>query len=281
MFDNLINEELNVCQLAADKSPNNYHSWTHRIWLLKKLKTLNDQYKINCLYMKEYDFSENWVSKHVSEFSGFHYRQFCIRNIFSIATKSMWKNLNDYIHINLRTSFAHVLLSHFPKDNLVKLSENEILSCSEDDLISVLLVHSYRNCNCNINIFLTCRKFEILFHELICNNELLRFYKFHETLWYHRRFIVHEILSVMYDYVGLLKQNGILMKENCIHCKSGYISEKQAKMVKYDSNHVYSSNLFKILISHESEFIEEMRSIGDNYCERHEKYLKYIEGINN
>lgn len=280
-IDNLVNEELRICQLAADKSPNNYHSWSHRMWLLQKLKNIDKQYNLNLLYMKEYDFSEHWISKHVSDYSCFHYRQFCIKNIFAIETDSLWKDVNDYIHINLRNSFVHVLMANYPSDSTVNLVEKDLLSCTPDNLLNVLFINSYKNCNCNINNFLTCRKFEILFHELNSNNELLRFYKGHETLWYHRRFIVFQILNVMYEYFGLQKLNGILIKGNCKKCKSDCLVEKQAKLVRYDSNRIYLSNLFKILLNHEKKFIEEMKMNSDHYSERHEKYLKYVQGINN
>ncbi|KAI8434118.1 hypothetical protein MSG28_012255 [Choristoneura fumiferana] len=37
-IETLISEELHICQLSSDKSPNNYHSWNHRMWLAVRLR---------------------------------------------------------------------------------------------------------------------------------------------------------------------------------------------------------------------------------------------------
>lgn len=277
--ENLITEELNVCQLAADKSPNNYHSWNHRMWFISKLKDIQKLFNISKVYIKEYEFSENWTSKHISDFSCFHYRHFCIKNIFTLDSYESWRHFNDYINVDFRKTLVKLISSSFPDDST--LNENILCSYSDDNLINLLLSHSYKSCKCDVNNFIVCKKIEILFCELMVNDELLRYYNKHETLWYHRRFIIHEILSVIYEYFGLIRHNGVLVKDTCRKCKTNILVEKQAKIVRYDSNRIYSSNLFKVLLNHEKEFVEEMRNIGDNYSDRHEKYLKYVEGINN
>ncbi|KAI5651593.1 protein prenyltransferase alpha subunit repeat domain-containing protein [Phthorimaea operculella] len=210
-IENLANEELSICELASDKSPNNYHSWNHRMWLLNQLKHKEKQFDLNFLYIKEYDFSERWSSKHVSDFSCFHYRQFCIKNIFAINNES-WKAFENTINSNLRKTFVRVLASNFPQDSTIQTSEENLISYSEDNLVSLLLSYAIKSCKCITNNVLVCRKLEVLFHELVLNDELLRFYKYHETLWYHRRFVIHEIIAIMYEYYGLVRQNGVLVK---------------------------------------------------------------------
>ncbi|XP_049871470.1 protein prenyltransferase alpha subunit repeat-containing protein 1 [Pectinophora gossypiella] len=279
-IENLANEELHICELASDKSPNNYHSWNHRTWVMNKLKKYEKQFDLNFLYVKEYDFSERWSSKHVSDFSCFHYRQFCIKNIFTISNNS-WKSLETSINGNLRKTFVRVLALHFPKDFSIQASENDLISYTEDNLVNLLLSYTVKNCNCITNNSLVCRKLEILFHEMVLNNELLRYYKYHETLWYHRRFIIHEIIAIMYEYYGVVRQNGALVKNVCKKCNLDEIRQKQPKMGRYDGERVYSSILFKVTLAHEMNYIQERRNDNDNYADRHEKYLKFVEGLNN
>lgn len=281
-IDHLVFEELEVCHLASDKSPNNYHSWNHRMWLLNKLKAIEKQilFNLSNLYITEYNFSEEWILKHVSDFSCYHYRQFCIKNIFTFDNES-WKIFSNTVNTNLHQGFIKYLVANFPKDITVEVSEENLDTYSEDNLVNLLLSNVAKNCNCISNNVLVCRKLELLFNELVINNGLLTFYKYHETLWYHRRFIVHEIIAIMYDHFGLVRQDGVLVKESCRKCQIDDLRQKQAKIGKYDSERVYSSLLFVVLIAHEKKFAGERRIDTDHYVDRHEKYLKFVEGLNN
>ncbi|XP_075979699.1 protein prenyltransferase alpha subunit repeat-containing protein tempura [Anticarsia gemmatalis] len=278
-IEDLVNEDLTICELAAYKCANNYHSWNHRMWLLKTLKNIRKQFDLNFLYIKEYGFSERWSSNHVSDFSCFHYRQFCINNIFTISQES-WSTLENSVDVNLRKNLASFIVQNYPND-AVQVTEENIVSYSDEKLINLLLGYAVKNCNCLQNNALESRKLEILCQEFALNNELLRFYKYHETLWYHRRFIAHEVITLIYEHFDLVRQNGALVKNVCRKCNKEEIRQKQAKIVRYDSNRIYSSILFNILLSHEKKFVEERRNDCDTYADRHEKFLKYVEGLNN
>ncbi|KAG5841249.1 hypothetical protein ANANG_G00197540 [Anguilla anguilla] len=65
---------MKVCGEAAGRYPSNYNAWSHRIWVLQNmaqgnLKVLHD----------ELSSMKLWVSMHVSDHSGFHYRQFLLK----------------------------------------------------------------------------------------------------------------------------------------------------------------------------------------------------------
>lgn len=248
------------------------------MWVLDTLKNYRKQYDIAFLFIKEYGFSERWASKHISDFSCFHYRQFCIKNILTID-KSKWRNFESTIDNNYRKSLVCALSSNFPQD-AISASEDSMLSYSEEQLINLILGHANKICSCHpTNNASLCQQIEVLFYELVLNNELLRFYKHHETLWYHRRFVVHELVWLMNDHFGFVRQNGALVKKICRICNVD--TKKQAKIVRYDCNRVYSSILFNVLINHEKRFVDERRIDGDNYSDRHEKYIKFVEGLNN
>ena len=66
----IVDRELEVCTSAARKYRNNYHAWTHRIWLLKTYSFSNAR-----ILESELDFTSVWMTENVSDFSGYHYRQ--------------------------------------------------------------------------------------------------------------------------------------------------------------------------------------------------------------
>lgn len=265
--------------MTSDKSPNNYHSWSHRLWFINKIKSIIKQYDMSSLYIKEYNSSERWISKHVSDFSCFHYRQFCMKNIFALSNSS-WKTFESSLDINFRKVFVRLLANNFPNDSTIQACEENLVSYSEENIINLLLPNNIKNCTCNVDNVSLCRKLEVLCHELVLNNELIQFYKQHETLWYHRRFILHEIIDIMYCHFGLIRQNGVLVKKCCKYCRSRDLRQRQAKITRYDSDCIYTSILFQVVLTHEKKFIEERQNDGDNYALRHEKYLKFVEGFN-
>ncbi|XP_036383094.1 protein prenyltransferase alpha subunit repeat-containing protein 1 [Megalops cyprinoides] len=72
----ILQEEMKVCTEAAGRYPSNYNAWSHRIWVLQNmakgnLKILHD----------ELSSMKLWVSMHVSDHSGFHYRQFLLKSL--------------------------------------------------------------------------------------------------------------------------------------------------------------------------------------------------------
>ncbi|XP_040212715.1 protein prenyltransferase alpha subunit repeat-containing protein 1 [Rana temporaria] len=76
----IIQEEMNVCGEAAGRYPSNYNSWSHRIWVLQHLGKLNIK-----LLIDELSSTKQWVSTHVSDHSGFHYRQFLLKSLLAKA----------------------------------------------------------------------------------------------------------------------------------------------------------------------------------------------------
>lgn len=76
----IVQEEMNVCGEAAGRYPSNYNSWSHRIWVLQHLGKLNIK-----LLIDELSSTKQWVSTHVSDHSGFHYRQFLLKCLLAKA----------------------------------------------------------------------------------------------------------------------------------------------------------------------------------------------------
>ncbi|XP_048847959.1 protein prenyltransferase alpha subunit repeat-containing protein 1 [Brienomyrus brachyistius] len=70
----VLRQEMKVCAEAASRYPSNYNAWSHRIWVLQNLAMGN----LKILH-DELSSMKLWVSTHVSDHSGFHYRQFLLK----------------------------------------------------------------------------------------------------------------------------------------------------------------------------------------------------------
>ncbi|XP_073873729.1 protein prenyltransferase alpha subunit repeat-containing protein 1 isoform X8 [Macaca fascicularis] len=146
----LIQEEMEVCGEAAGRYPSNYNAWSHRIWVLQHLAKLDVK-----ILLDELSSTKHWASMHVSDHSGFHYRQFLLKSLISqtvIDSSVMEQN-------PLRSEPALVL----PKDEEAAVSTEEP----------------------RINLH------HLLEEEVEFSTDLIDSYPGHETLWCHRRHIFY------------------------------------------------------------------------------------------
>ncbi|CDQ90851.1 unnamed protein product [Oncorhynchus mykiss] len=91
----VLHEEMKVCADAAGRYPSNYNAWSHRIWVLQNmapgnLKVLHD----------ELSSMRQWVSMHVSDHSGFHYRQFLLKALVRELSQSLPHKANPHHQAN-------------------------------------------------------------------------------------------------------------------------------------------------------------------------------------
>uniref|UniRef100_A0A670ZYM0 Protein prenyltransferase alpha subunit repeat containing 1 n=1 Tax=Pseudonaja textilis TaxID=8673 RepID=A0A670ZYM0_PSETE len=146
----LVKEEMDVCCDAAGRYPSNYNAWSHRIWVLQNLAKLNTK-----ILLDELSSTKHWVSIHVSDHSGFHYRQFLLKSLIVRTGTDCIIKLFDHP--------ANQQTSCFPKD---EADEDAEAFCMEKQLPD----HSL-----------------YLKEEIELCTDLINTYPGHETLWYHRR----------------------------------------------------------------------------------------------
>ncbi|XP_074602449.1 protein prenyltransferase alpha subunit repeat-containing protein 1-B-like [Brevipalpus obovatus] len=89
--DDMVNNELNLCYEAADRYQSHYHAWNHRRWVIQELG-----HGINiCFY--ELETNKNWIQRHVSDFSGYSYRQFIFLRLNHLLKKSVTDRNNSQV----------------------------------------------------------------------------------------------------------------------------------------------------------------------------------------
>ncbi|XP_030215225.1 protein prenyltransferase alpha subunit repeat-containing protein 1 [Gadus morhua] len=79
----LLHQEMSVCSEAAGRYPSNYNAWSHRIWVLQHIAKDNVE-----VFLEEFSSMRRWVSMHVSDHSGFHYRQFLLQALLTELCKA-------------------------------------------------------------------------------------------------------------------------------------------------------------------------------------------------
>ncbi|NXN08466.1 PTAR1 protein, partial [Indicator maculatus] len=139
----LVQEEMNVCSEAAGRYPSNYNAWSHRIWVVQHLGKLTVKILLDELLSTKY-----WVSMHVSDHSGFHYRQFLLK---SLTGRTVTDN-NTLVQ------------NHMVHEQKEEGSAGAEAACTEEQ--SVDLQHHLEK-------------------ELELCTELIDTYPGHETLWCH------------------------------------------------------------------------------------------------
>nr|XP_021550095.1 protein prenyltransferase alpha subunit repeat-containing protein 1 [Neomonachus schauinslandi] len=145
----LIREEMEVCGEAAGRYPSNYNAWSHRIWVLQHVAKLDVR-----ILLDELSSTKHWASMHVSDHSGFHYRQFLLKSLISQTVID-----GSVLEQNpLRSEPALVL----PKDEAAASTEEARINLPR-----------------------------LLEEEVEFSTDLIDSYPGHETLWCHRRHVFY------------------------------------------------------------------------------------------
>ncbi|KAM4707599.1 protein prenyltransferase alpha subunit repeat-containing protein 1 [Discoglossus pictus] len=151
----LVQEEMQVCCEAAGRYPSNYNAWSHRIWVIQHMGKLNIK-----LLIDELSSTKNWVSVHVSDHSGFHYRQFLLKSLLGRSLADCDRSL--------------------PTASLC-VNQQKMCLPKEEEV-------SWESPWSDLPLMLE--------EEMELNRDLIESYPGHETLWCHRRQIfglIHQL----------------------------------------------------------------------------------------
>lgn len=253
----LVTSEVHTCQLAAELYPNNYYAWNHRIWCLNQLATNSGTY-ISFL-INEWLQTHKWVSTHVSDHSGFQYRQQLLHRFVYLSPNSysvVRKCTTDIEKSSLRSLQMFLSPSESKLDSPLteetKLMLHEALSskCEKVDSIPLGLILS----------------------EFFFNTDLIVVFPGHEALWYHRRFVLHifqECVSSLKTQIGTESHSP---KDN-----NGVSLEKTKRVESL------SDCLTQRIVRFETVLYSRAKSSKDrqaNYAEKHRAWLASIMKIN-
>ncbi|XP_072467390.1 protein prenyltransferase alpha subunit repeat-containing protein 1 isoform X4 [Notamacropus eugenii] len=150
--EQIVQEEIEVCGEAAGRYPSNYNAWSHRIWVLQHLAKLDVK-----ILLDELSSTKHWASMHVSDHSGFHYRQFLLKSLIS------------------QTVTDSAILEQSP------LVSEQIPDLPKDDDEEDATAERHRVVDLS----------RLLEEEVELSTDLIDNYPGHETLWCHRRHVFY------------------------------------------------------------------------------------------
>ncbi|NWR76252.1 PTAR1 protein, partial [Centropus unirufus] len=130
----LVQEEMNVCSEAAGRYPSNYNAWSHRIWVLQHLGKLSVK-----ILLDELSSTKYWVSMHVSDHSGFHYRQFLLKSLIgrtvtenNVLLQNLMVNRQNFgIQKEEQSADAGATCAEEQKIDVPRCLEDELELCTE------------------------------------------------------------------------------------------------------------------------------------------------------
>lgn len=244
---NLLENELEVCEMAARKNPNNYHAWTHRIWCMETLGAKTANFK--SVIFDELEFSQKWVSEHVSEHTGFHYRQYLFNTVKQTRNIT---SVYEFYYYEVTKILGQVSETD-PRDILTFLLGKEKLKPQE----TINLVNFF------------C----LLLYDLFNLIEMLNsVYPNHESIFYHRRYLVYQLIKTAHEYHSLCFNTDPKLEVFLYGTNIENSGEKQPKLFKSQPNKVQSSLLYQNLVKSETEFVRQ----SGNLVKRYEKWLKFV-----
>ena len=123
--------ERTLCTTAAERHPNNYHAWNHRLWLLQWMVRTRGR---NELLRLEFEGMKAWAEVHVSEHSGLHYLDRLVEVIVSMASKDNVILLTTALHASDALGAYEEMLK-FNKSLIVKYPGHEALFYARKTLV--------------------------------------------------------------------------------------------------------------------------------------------------
>lgn len=190
----LLEEELRVSLMAADRYPNNYYAWNHRMWIMSHLPKASE------MLSAEWTFSETWVSRHVSEHSGLQYRQYLLKKVLQHLGHSEWcltlhKTLVNFLGPLKNSTFYGLEDFHLSKQ------------------LHLLITEDFEKKEPCTQCPIFCEQIPFVLHvgllayDLLLVTELLTLYPGHEALWCHRRFILFSLYSLSKEVFAKLSED--------------------------------------------------------------------------
>ncbi|XP_041041920.1 protein prenyltransferase alpha subunit repeat-containing protein 1 isoform X2 [Carcharodon carcharias] len=151
----IIQDEMAVCSAAAGRYPSNYNAWSHRIWILQHVAKCNLK-----ILLDELSNTKYWVSTHVSDHSGFHYRQFLLKSVAGNSRSAAVANAGMFVRKSSNKDHCASLPTHMKEEG----------ASVETHTIDVPLM---------------------IEEEMELCTDLIESYPGHEALWSHRRCVFY------------------------------------------------------------------------------------------
>lgn len=300
--------------MIANRYHSNYHAWSHRIWSLQHLTPGSSQrnqrkqfYRghalqnidINPFILKTVIFCKNeycsvvesesfhiyseelennfvWISSHVSDHSGLHYRKFllmeiaeCFKSFYDVMKKV--ENIDDTypnnssncnqisVFYNSRRSDILEYFKSFEFANQFKSAVDNYLECLDKELTMFDVLMSF------------------IISEFKSNYSLCLMFPGHEALWYYRRFLVFFSKQILecYDSRESINENrtGSHQDKNGVPHRKDFKYDDNIALRSDNDTIPKHSDLYKLYYQRISKNEETINLTALNSLDEHTKKL--------
>lgn len=254
---NLIQQELSIASKAIDKCSNNYHATNYKLYIMRNLAPLIPLY-FEIILQNELSRSEINMSTAVSDSSIFYYRQQIINILKDVPIQLDEKYLNK----------LQILL----KQNV---SCKDIDRASVNDMIITLLGKPPSTKLNNFRITCLSNVLKVLTSELVFISELNRMFPCHESIWYHRRFVLWELMLILYNFYdkNIISKKFMFHEEQRISNTSMNITQQSLTNFEQCDTFLDCIVLYKMIVNNEKNELECCDYEQNKFVDRHRKWL--------
>ncbi|KAI4478441.1 hypothetical protein M0802_014499 [Mischocyttarus mexicanus] len=221
----MLSTEIIVSTICANRYPSNYHTWSHR----KYVMILKESYEYtNPSYESEWKESLDWCQTNISDYSGHCYRQYLLEKYIlatDINTKdNLFKCTSDMIYLDrcrsvmdyvegdlnpncdnsriLNRATSHTLdLYHGKTRSDISTTTSTKTSTTSTHTIPDSCSSSNNNSNFQFEPWQICfLALSYWVQECQANENCIKMYYNHEALWYQRRYLAHLLLRLIESY---------------------------------------------------------------------------------
>ncbi|XP_014215582.1 protein prenyltransferase alpha subunit repeat-containing protein 1 [Copidosoma floridanum] len=189
--ETLLRNEFQVTSMAAERYKNNSHAWSHRQQVLLMLESLCAS-RFYSILENEWEESTRWCNSHISDYSGFSYRQFLLRKL--LVQKQHPKQPIPPAEILTR---RREIINNFCVKNK---NNNYILhDATCEQVLNVLHKVNPKECP-GVKYEQTLINLSYWTEDCMFNEELINMFPGHEALWNHRHYLVYSFIALQNSY---------------------------------------------------------------------------------
>ncbi|XP_012266220.2 protein prenyltransferase alpha subunit repeat-containing protein 1 [Athalia rosae] len=259
--ETILEREMTIATISADRYANNYHAWNHREYIVTTFQNSSPENYVEFL-KSEWLSSGEWCSLHISDYSGFAYRQFLIKKLLQI-------NRNPEQPTRPETTCREILT------NFLNLDIPSLMNAPSHEVLNYLHSTSGILPRHDVNYSAILAGLSYWVEECLFNEELLNLYPGHEAFWYHRRFLSHLliVLTISYERYSVYKIELIDQKIPRL-CSKDVIETRGVNFrSKYSPSHLETAYSRR-----NSDIIDKARKIGGHQNVMGERFAKFLSG---
>lgn len=260
--DTLLHNEIQITTVAANRYGNNCHAWSHREQILSMLEALSTG-NFNSFLENEWEESTRWCNLHISDYSGFSYRQFLLKRLLlrkyqpeQHKSPQEIQKRRDIIIDFVKTATRGCNDVFLLRDETCK----DVLDLLHGAIATKGLEKKFEHTMVNLSYWA---------EDCIINEELINNFPGHDALWYHRRFLVFSMIALNNSY------------KNFFSYKTDSLNSLQTLRSVNENSKVMNKNMSQSLLeiafcSKTKQLVDEAKRFGSYHNYLAERFCNYL-----